>query len=137
MDIGAQIAEALKGGEVICLIGQLGSGKTHLVKGIAKGLGADEESEVNSPTFVLVNEYESDNIRLNVYHIDAYRLESQAEFEMLGFDDMCDRHSVVLVEWADKIISAFENTNYISIELKHVSEHERAITIKNLHSETE
>jgi tRNA threonylcarbamoyladenosine biosynthesis protein TsaE len=133
MEIGVRIAATLKGGEVICLVGQLGSGKTHLVKGIAAGLGADDAGQVNSPTFVLVNEYTDDNMRLDVYHIDAYRLKSIAEFEMLGFDDMCYRRSVVLVEWADKIMPVFTDLDSVLIELSHVTENQRRIIIKNFH----
>jgi tRNA threonylcarbamoyladenosine biosynthesis protein TsaE len=89
MQIGAKIAAALKGGEIIALIGPLGSGKTHLVKGIAAGLGSTDSRSVTSPTFVLVNEYTGPEMRLDVYHVDAYRLGSIGEFEMLGFDDLC------------------------------------------------
>ena len=134
MKIGCRIGAALKGGEVICLVGQLGSGKTHLVKGIAAGLGADDAGQVNSPTFVLVNEYTGENMRLDAYHIDAYRLESIEEFEMLGFDDMCYRRSVVLVEWADKIMPVFADLDSVLIELSHISENQRRIIIKNFHS---
>jgi tRNA threonylcarbamoyladenosine biosynthesis protein TsaE len=133
MDIGARIGTALKGGEVIALVGQLGSGKTYLVKGIAAGLGADDAGQVNSPTFVLVNEYIGDNMRLDVYHIDAYRLNTVEEFEMLGFDDMCYRRSVVLVEWADKIMPVFTDLDSVLIELSHVTENQRRIIIKNFH----
>jgi len=134
MDFGCRIGAALKGGEVICLVGQLGSGKTHLVKGIAAGLGADDAGQVNSPTFVLVNEYAGDNMRLDVYHIDAYRLDTVEEFEMLGFDDMCYRRSVVLVEWADKIMPVFTDLDSVLIELSHVTENQRRIIVKNFHS---
>ena len=134
MDLGSRIGAALKGGEVIALVGQLGSGKTHLVKGIAAGLGADDAGQVNSPTFVLVNEYTGDNMRLDVYHIDAYRLDTVEEFEMLGFDDMCYRRSVVLVEWADKIMPVFTDLDSVLIELSHFSENQRRIIIKNFHS---
>ena len=134
MDLGSRFGRALKGGEIVCLIGQLGSGKTHFIKGVAAGLGADDAAEVNSPTFVLVNEYEGDEMRLDVFHIDAYRLELLEEFEMLGFDDMCYKKSVVLVEWADKILPLLENVNYITVELGHISEMERGISIKNFHS---
>ena len=134
MQLGAKIGAALKGGEVICFVGNLGTGKTHLIKGIAAGLGAEDAGEVNSPTFVLVNEYEGEHMRLDVFHIDAYRLESVEEFENLGFDDMCYRRSVVLVEWADKIMPVFDGMETILIELSHVSDHQRRIIVKNLHS---
>jgi len=133
--LGAKIGENLVGGEIICLVGNLGSGKTHLIKGIAEGLGVDKESEVNSPTFVLVNEYTGPEVRLDIYHIDAYRLDSIAEFEMLGFDDLCYDRSVVLIEWADKVETALESVDPIRIELAHISETERKIQLKNITSE--
>ncbi len=84
IEIGSEIGSQLRGGEIIALTGPLGSGKTHLIKGIAAGAGAKDLRDVNSPTFVIVNEYAG---RLDIYHIDAYRLNSVSEFEMLGFDD--------------------------------------------------
>ncbi|MHC5062270.1 MAG: tRNA (adenosine(37)-N6)-threonylcarbamoyltransferase complex ATPase subunit type 1 TsaE [Planctomycetota bacterium] len=130
MQIGAKIASALKGGEIIALIGPLGSGKTHLVKGLAAGLGEGDTKLVNSPTFVLINEYADPGMRLSVYHIDAYRLESIAEFEMLGFDDLCRPDSVVLIEWADKVRPALENIDTIEIELSHIDQNQRQILLR-------
>jgi len=124
-DIGRQ----LQGGEVFAICGPLGSGKTRLIKGIAAGAGAEDPGSVTSPTFVLVNQYEG---RLDIYHIDAYRLNSIAEFEMLGFDDFCSPQSVVLIEWADKIESAIRRIDLIRIELAHAGEHTRTIRIQNL-----
>ena len=68
-------------------------------------------------------------MRLDIYHIDAYRLESIAEFEKLGFDDLCYHCSVVVIEWADKVASVLENIDCINIELLHVSENQRKILI--------
>ena len=133
--LGRKIGGALVGGEVIALVGQLGSGKTHLIKGIVSGLGADDSDEVNSPTFVLVNEYEGPNMRLDGYHIDAYRLERVEEFEMLGFDDFCYPGSVVMVEWADKVESVLGGIECIEVELAHKSSSEREINIKNITQE--
>jgi tRNA threonylcarbamoyladenosine biosynthesis protein TsaE len=130
--LGKKIGENLVGGEVISLVGNLGSGKTHLIKGIAEGLGVEEGGEVNSPTFVLVNEYTGPEVRLDIYHIDAYRLDSVREFEMLGFDDFCYDRSVVLVEWADKVEAALVGANPILIELAHISESQRKIQLKNI-----
>jgi len=125
--LGQKIGSQLKGGEVIALVGPLGSGKTHLIKGIVKGLEAEgTANEVTSPTFVLVNEYTG---RLDVFHIDAYRLDSIAQFEQIGFDDYCYPGSVVLIEWADKIESAIVGINYIKIELSHLNPTSRDIRI--------
>ena len=128
IEFGRRIGSQLKGGEVIGICGLLGSGKTHLIKGIAAGAGAQDSKQVNSPTFVIVNEYSG---RLDIYHIDAYRLNSIAEFEMLGFDEYCRPQSVVLIEWADKIESALQDIDYIRIELQHAGETKRKIHVKN------
>ena len=126
---GQRFGSQLKGGEVIALYGNLASGKTHLIKGIVAGLGAeDAANEVTSPTFVLVNEYAG---RLEVYHLDAYRLDSIAQFEQVGFDDYCHPGSVVLIEWADKVEQALAGINYIKIELSHLGPTARRIRITN------
>ena len=133
IEIGRKIGSQLRGGEVFSLIGDLGTGKTHFIKGIAMGLNPDDPDgiyAVNSPTFVLVNEYLDG--RLDVYHIDAYRLDSIREFENLGFDDLCYPGSVVLIEWADKVASALSNVDTLQVELRHESENHRQIEFKNL-----
>ncbi len=137
IELGRKIGSQLRGGEVVAICGALGSGKTHLIKGIAAGAGAAEVGKVTSPTFVIINEYKSrpsegpDKGRLDVYHIDAYRLDSIAEFELIGFDDYCRPQSVVVIEWADKIESALQTINYIRIELFHAGETQRDVNIEN------
>ncbi len=128
IEFGRRLGSKLRGGEVVAICGPLGSGKTHLIKGIAAGAGAEDSEHVNSPTFVIVNEYEG---RLDIYHIDAYRLDTVAEFEMLGFDDFCYERSVVLIEWADKIESALEGIDYILVRLQHAGETTRQIHVEN------
>jgi len=128
IELGLKIGSQLRGGEVVAICGALGSGKTHLIKGIAAGAGAAEVGKVTSPTFIIVKEYTG---RLDVYHIDAYRLDSIAEFEMIGFDDYCRPESVVLIEWADKIESVLQRINYIRIELFHAGETQRDVHIEN------
>lgn len=128
MALGRRIGSQLKGGEVIALIGPLGSGKTHFVKGVAEGAGATQAKDVNSPTFVLVNEYKG---RLDIYHIDAYRLNSVEEFERLGFDDFCYDGSVVLIEWADKVEEAIKSADYMRIIFSHAGENKRRICVEN------
>jgi tRNA threonylcarbamoyladenosine biosynthesis protein TsaE len=129
IEVGRKVGSQLKGGEVVAVCGALGSGKTHLIKGIASGAGAAESKKVTSPTFVIINEYKG---RLDIYHIDAYRLGSISEFEMIGFDDYCQPQSVILIEWADKIESALENIDYIRAELFHAEKSKRKIHIENV-----
>ena len=132
IELGRRIGQKLKGGEVVAICGALGSGKTHLIKGIVAGAGAKDSRGVTSPSFVIVNEYAGGGGgRLDIYHIDAYRLGSIAEFEMLGFDDYCRPQSVVLIEWADKIESALRAIDYIRIELFHAGETKREMHIEN------
>ncbi len=129
--LGGKLGGALSGGEVVALTGPLGSGKTHLIKGIASGLGAGDTNRVNSPTFVIINQYVGRDGALDIYHIDAYRLGSVAEFEMLGFDDLCTPESVVLIEWADKVQPALQNIDTIQIHLAHIDQNQRMIHINN------
>ena len=132
IEVGRKIGSQLKGGEVVAICGLLGSGKTHLIKGIAAGAGAEDGRQVNSPTFVIVNEYAGVGPgQLDIYHIDAYRLNSIGEFEMIGFDDFCYPESVVLIEWGEKVESALQGIDYIRIELSHAGETKREIHIEN------
>jgi tRNA threonylcarbamoyladenosine biosynthesis protein TsaE len=136
IELGQRLGSQLKGGEVIAVCGPLGSGKTHLIKGIAAGAGAQDSRDITSPTFVIVNEYKGRPLdcargRLDIYHIDAYRLDSIAEFEMLGFDDFCYPQSVVLIEWADKVESALRTVDCIRIELSVAGQTKRKIHIEN------
>jgi len=101
--IGRAIGAVLCAGDVVALVGELGSGKTHLVKGIALGLGVPDDKLVNSPTFVLVNEYLG---RLPIYHVDAYRLSDASQLAAIGFDELCQSQAVVLVELADRVAEA-------------------------------
>ncbi len=129
MELGRRIGARLHGGEVFAICGPLGSGKTHLIKGIAAGAGAQDSTSVTSPTFVLVNQYTG---RFDLYHIDAYRLDSVAEFERLGFDDFCYPEAVVLIEWADKIEPALRGLDPIRIDLAHAGARTRIIHLQNL-----
>jgi tRNA threonylcarbamoyladenosine biosynthesis protein TsaE len=97
--LGRILGEMLYDGAFVALVGGLGAGKTVLAKGIALGLGVEDEGEVTSPSFVLVNEYRG---RVPIYHVDLYRLESPAEVEGTGWEDFLAGPGVVLVEWADR-----------------------------------
>lgn len=106
---GRALAAAFDPGDVIGLVGPLGAGKTQFVKGLAAGLGVADERGVNSPTFVLVQEYHG---RLTLYHIDAYRLARAAELAALGFDELCEAGGVVVVEWADRVESLLPDSAF-------------------------
>lgn len=101
--IAVRVAEQLKGGEVIGLIGDLGSGKTTFVQFLASALGIKEK--INSPTFVLMKVYNAKNAKIRtMIHADAYRLNNSAELKNIGMEEYLGRNdSVVLIEWADKV----------------------------------
>ena len=112
---GRGFAEKLSKGSVIALTGELGGGKTHLVKGLAAGLGSD--AEVTSPTFTLVHEYRDG--RLPVYHLDFFRIKDRQSAERLGLDDYFFGDGVSLIEWADKFPELIPaNAIWISFEMQ-------------------
>jgi tRNA threonylcarbamoyladenosine biosynthesis protein TsaE len=100
--LGRRLAPVLFPGAVIALEGPLGAGKTELVRAIAEGLNISDRRAVSSPTFVLIQEYEG---RLPIFHFDAYRLRSPAEFFDLGAQEYFQAGGVCLIEWADKVAS--------------------------------
>lgn len=125
--LGERIGQGVQGGEVFAVTGPLGSGKTHLIKGIVRGCGCPDLDPVSSPTFVLVNEYEG---RFQIYHIDAYRLRSAQEFEMLGFEEILHPEAVVLIEWADKVWASLQGVRCIRIHLDHTGPCSRSIRLE-------
>ena len=108
-ELGRRLAERLGAGDCVALVGPLGAGKTALVRGIALGLGLDDERMVSSPTFVLVQEYPA---RVPVYHVDLYRLSApEAELDELGIFEMLE-DGVVLIEWADRATPALPHPRW-------------------------
>jgi tRNA threonylcarbamoyladenosine biosynthesis protein TsaE len=97
--LGKALAEVLPAGTTVALSGTLGAGKTRLVQAIAEAVGVDRQN-VTSPTFVLIQEYHG---RRPVYHIDAYRVRDEDEFESLGVDEYFESDGLVLIEWADRV----------------------------------
>lgn len=96
--IGESIGSLVNSGDIICLIGDLGTGKTHLTKGIAKGLNIKDN--ITSPTFTIVNEYTG---RLKLYHFDVYRVNDPDEIAAIGFDEYIFSDGVSIIEWANYI----------------------------------
>ena len=110
--IGELLGALVNPGDIICLIGDLGTGKTHITKGIAKGLNI--EDNVTSPTFTIVNEYTG---RLKLYHFDVYRVNDPEEIEAIGFDEYIFSDAVSIIEWANYIEELIPRNNLtITIE---------------------
>jgi tRNA threonylcarbamoyladenosine biosynthesis protein TsaE len=118
--LGRLMGRMLRAGDVIAISGELGTGKTVLIKGIAAGLGIDERN-VTSPTFILMNEYKG---RLPVYHFDAYRMIRAAEIEELGADDYFFGGGVSLIEWADHVAGSLP-ADRLEVLATHVNESRR------------
>jgi tRNA threonylcarbamoyladenosine biosynthesis protein TsaE len=124
--LGRELASLLCPPKLVLLRGDLGAGKTTLVKGIAEGFQAAEEADVTSPTFTLVHEYRGPSA--TIYHIDLYRVDTQRELETLGLDDLIGDNSVLLIEWGEKF-PQFEQERDVEIALERISENERKIKV--------
>ena len=105
--VGRKLAALLKPPQLLLLRGDLGTGKTTLVKGIAQALDAADPDEVTSPTFTLLHEYdgEQDGQPVKLFHLDVYRLEGERQLESLGLDDLLTPDALVLIEWGEKFKS--------------------------------
>ncbi|MBN2567873.1 MAG: tRNA (adenosine(37)-N6)-threonylcarbamoyltransferase complex ATPase subunit type 1 TsaE [Deltaproteobacteria bacterium] len=125
INIGVVIGRNLREGDVVALIGDLGSGKTCIAGGIARGLGVSGDFCVTSPTFTLVNEYSG---RIPFYHLDLYRLAGPEDLEDLGYEEYFFGRGVAVVEWAEKIDDIIPSDS-IFIHLKHHDERKRKIAI--------
>ncbi len=126
--IAATIAEILPGPRVVVLRGELGAGKTTLVKGWLEALGAARQEEVTSPTFTLVHEYEGRRGR--VFHLDLYRLETERELAALGIEEMAEEpDAIVLVEWGEKFESVMERAD-AEVAMAHLEGDERSLWVR-------
>jgi tRNA threonylcarbamoyladenosine biosynthesis protein TsaE len=123
--LGALLGQLLKGHEVVCLEGELGTGKTSLIQGIGRGQGIEEP--ITSPTFTLVNEYRGRETIL--YHVDLYRLDSKKEMIATGIDAYFYDDGICVIEWAEKAKDILPR-ECLYITLKHVSEEERSIFLQ-------
>jgi len=121
---GEHLAQSLKEGDIVCFFGDLGTGKTTLIKGIAKGLEI-AQTKVNSPTFVLMNVYHG---RLPLFHFDLYRLNDMEDINSIGYDEFLYGNGVSVVEWADRL-GALLPDEYLKIDLKHKRIDERTIQL--------
>jgi len=125
---GRTLADLLAPPKLVLLRGDLGAGKTTLVKGIAAAFEAAAEEDVTSPTFTLVHEYRGP--RANLYHIDLYRIDTQRELETLGLDDLRSDNSILLIEWGEKFPRLLRDRD-VEIALERESENGRRIRISD------
>ena len=117
--LGRSLAGMLTPPKLVLLRGDLGAGKTTLVKGIAEGFHAASADDVTSPTFTLVHEYRGPKVDL--YHIDLYRIDTPRQLETLGVDDLIAENSILLIEWGEKF-TRFERERDVEIALARVEE---------------
>lgn len=122
--LGAQVAKKLPDGAVVAFYGELGSGKTAFVRGMAQGMGID--CLVNSPTFTIVNEYEGAR---TLFHFDMYRLGSADELYDIGWDDYLARGGVCAVEWSENVSDAFDGSEIV-VRFEKTGGDGRRITIE-------
>jgi len=124
--LGRELASQLAPPKIVVLRGDLGAGKTTLVKGIAEGFHAVSQEDVTSPTFTLIHEYRGPVATL--YHIDLYRIDTPGELDTLALDDLMTDNSVLLIEWGEKF-PRFQRERDVEIGLERVSENQRQIKI--------
>ena len=123
--VGRELAAALSAGGVLLLYGDLGAGKTALVRGLAEGLGVSRD-EVSSPTFTLIQEYRGG--RLPLFHVDLYRIDDPREFDELGLDEIAE-DGVLAIEWAERLPQPPRGA--VRVRIEHAGESERMVTVES------
>jgi len=127
--LGAKLAPMLRDARIVLLRGELGAGKTTLVKGIAEAFQAAAQDDVTSPTFTLVHEYRGPE--RTIYHIDLYRLDTERELATLGLEDMSNEEgAILLIEWGEKF-ERLQKLRDVEIVLERTGEDSRKITVNN------
>ena len=123
---GRELAGVLTIPSLVVLTGDLGAGKTTLVKGIAEGFQAAEGEDVTSPTFTLVHEYHGPSV--NLFHIDLYRVDTERQLLTLGLDDLLDANNILLIEWGEKF-ERFRQERDVEITIRRAGESGREISV--------
>jgi tRNA threonylcarbamoyladenosine biosynthesis protein TsaE len=128
MAVGQQLARMLPSKAVVLLIGELGTGKTTLTKGIIEARGVAPAEEVSSPTFTLIHEYGNP---VSIYHVDLYRLDTTGEARRLGLEDLFDQEALVLIEWGDRFPLLLPES-FTRVQISYGEEDGRVIEISQL-----
>ena len=128
MALGRKLAPTLKNARMVILRGDLGTGKTTLVKGIAEGLEAASHEDVTSPTFTLIHEYRGPDV--NLYHVDLYRIDTPRELDTLGLDELfAEEGTLVLLEWGEKF-PRFEKERDVEISIERRGDQDRKFNVR-------
>jgi tRNA threonylcarbamoyladenosine biosynthesis protein TsaE len=130
IDFGSRLVRLLSGGDIVCLFGTLGAGKTILVKGMAKGLGINKD-EVISPSFVLIREYRRGKrakTGIPLYHFDLYRLKNPRDILNLGYEEYFYNQGITVIEWAERM-AGYLPPEFLKVEIEIKGETERAIRL--------
>lgn len=125
--MGRELAAQLTPGSIVLLRGDLGAGKTTLVKGIAEAFHAAAAEDVTSPTFTLIHEYRGPEVTL--YHIDLYRIDTQRELDTLALDDLLGPNNILLMEWGEKF-ERFRRERAAEIAIEHLGGDDRKIVVQ-------
>ncbi len=129
ISLGHRLGAVLRPGDVIALVGELGSGKTWFTKGIGRGLGIPPDVVITSPSFSLVNEYDG---RYTFFHMDGYRLESLSDFLAAGLDEYLYQDAIVAMEWADRWPEILPDT-HIRVDITIINDQSREIVLSGHH----
>jgi tRNA threonylcarbamoyladenosine biosynthesis protein TsaE len=125
-ELGRKLSAQLKTGSIVLLRGDLGAGKTTMVKGIAEGFKAAEAEAVTSPTFTLIHEYRGPEVTL--FHIDLYRIDTQRELDTLALDDLMEPNTILLIEWGEKF-ERFAKERDVEIAIEHKGGEHREVSV--------
>jgi len=125
VSLGVKLSKNLRGGEIITLSGELGSGKTTFIRGLAKGLGVEDSDSVKSPSYTLVIRYPGP---LPLLHLDAYFMHSAEDLDLCGMEEALLQQEVVVIEWGERILHLLPEDT-ICITLEHITESSRKITV--------
>ena len=124
--MGRLIGEILERGDVVALIGELGSGKTCFTQGLAKGLGVEENVPVVSPTFTLINEYPG---KIPLIHLDVYRLSGPRDLEDMGYEEYFEGGGIIVIEWAEKIRDILP-AKTLFVSMRYIDENTREMILE-------
>lgn len=127
-ELGESLGEVLESGDVVCLFGDLGAGKTSIAQGIAWGVGFPPEDYISSPTFTLINEYVG---RYPIYHMDFYRLQTAEEVWDMGIEEYLFGQGIVIIEWADRV-DGYLPQERLEVWLRRVNIMQREITVTGI-----